>query len=135
MLSNLPKDMLLDSPEARLISIYLNSFDKCLYEMTTHVSRYVYVYGNIYIYTRVCGWMCGIRIWVTYESMSKHVFKCSIKRKETNFRTKWYQRSLPNHTHDYVCQFVFLYFQRISTPRCVSRWMIATTNHVTPTSL
>jgi len=43
MLSNLPKDMLLDSPEARLISIYLNAFDKCLYEMTTHVSTYVYV--------------------------------------------------------------------------------------------
>jgi len=43
MLSNLSKDVLLESPEARLISIYLNSFYKCLYEMTTHVSTYVYV--------------------------------------------------------------------------------------------
>jgi len=49
MLPNLSKNMLLGSPDARLISIYLNSFDRCIYEMTIYVSTIICFYILIHV--------------------------------------------------------------------------------------
>ena len=36
--------------EAHLISIFLNSFDKCLYVMSTHVRSYIYHMGSFFCF-------------------------------------------------------------------------------------
>ena len=132
MLPNLSKNMLLGSPDARLISIYLNSFDRCIYEMTIYVSTIICFYILIHVSLDGCVEL-GFD-WLT--KVCRNMYSIVLLRERKLISLQQMISKISTKSHLWLrYPFVFLHFQRISTPRCVSRWMIATTNHVTPTSL